>query len=101
MAKRAWIKVENLHTYTQTHTHTPHLETQKPDILPELLPISHEIQPQVQFSVFKRDIALEIISSSNTMRDTHGKKTLQHCKKIPLLIHLDHQRALLFSPYYT
>jgi len=98
MAKRVQIESGK---FTYTHKYTQLLETQRPCIPPELLLLSHEIQLQVQFSVFKRDTALQIISSSNTMRHTHGKKTLQHCERIPLLIHLDHQRALLFSPYYS
>lgn len=65
------LKVDYLHT----HTHNMHhLETQRPHVPADLLLISHVIQPQVQFSVFKRDTALEIISSSNTMRHTQGKK---------------------------
>lgn len=88
-------------THTHSFVYIHRLEIERSYTVPaQLLLISHEIQPQVQFSVFKRDAALEIISSSNTMKHTHGgKKTLQRCKKIPLLIHLDHQRALLFSLY--
>lgn len=62
-------------THTHSFVYIHRLEIERSYTVPaQLLLISHEIQPQVQFSVFKRDAALEIISSSNTMKHTHGEK---------------------------